>query len=87
MPTHPQPLVIGIAGGTGSGKSTVANAILRRVGAQHIAFLPHDAYYRELQHLSKTERARINFDHPDALESELLVQHILALKSGQAIEL
>jgi uridine kinase len=81
------PLVIGIAGGTGSGKTTVANAILRRVGEQHIAFLPHDAYYRSLDDLPLSERARINYDHPDSLESDLLVQHILQLKNGQPVEL
>ncbi|MBN1370862.1 MAG: uridine kinase [Anaerolineaceae bacterium] len=78
-----QPIVIGIAGGTGSGKTTVAQAILERVGRDRIAFLPHDAYYRELAHMSPEERARVNFDHPDSLESDLLEQHILQLKRGE----
>ncbi len=81
------PLVIGIAGGTGSGKTTVAQVILERVGADRIAFLPHDAYYRDLSHLPPEARARINFDHPNSLETELLVQHIQQLKAGQPIEL
>ncbi len=87
MPAQPHPLIIGIAGGTGSGKTTVASVILQRVGAQHIAFLPHDAYYRNLQDLPGSDRARVNFDHPDSLETDLLVQHVLQLKQGQPIEL
>lgn len=87
MPKQTQPLVIGIAGGTGSGKTTVASVILQRVGAQHISFLPHDAYYRDLKELSLSERARINYDHPDSLESDLLVRHINQLKNGQPVEL
>jgi uridine kinase len=81
------PLVIGIAGGTGSGKTTVANVILQRVGAQYIAFLPHDAYYYDKKYLPATQRAMINYDHPDSLESDLMVQHIHQLKNGQPIEL
>ncbi len=81
------PLVIGIAGGSGSGKTTVAQVVLDRVGAKRIAFLPHDAYYRDLSGLSLSQRAKINFDHPDSLESELLVEHIHQLKKGQSIQL
>lgn len=87
MPTKKRPLVIGIAGGTGSGKTTVANAVLERVGAQHIAFLPHDAYYRDLSDLSIEERRRVNFDHPDSLETELLVEHINRLMNWQPVEI
>jgi uridine kinase len=87
MPSSVSPLVIGIAGGTGSGKTTVANVILQRVGADRISFLPHDAYYRDLSHLSLAERTRINFDHPDSLESDLLVQHINQLKNWQLVQL
>ena len=81
------PLVIGIAGGTGSGKTTIANYILETVGPENIAFLPHDAYYRDLGDLTPDERAKVNFDHPDSLETELLIQHIQQLKAGQPIEL
>lgn len=81
------PLVIGIAGGSGSGKTTVANVILRRVGATHIAYLPHDAYYRDLSDLPENERAQINFDHPNSLETSLLVTHIRQLKNWQAVEI
>lgn len=81
------PIVIGIAGGTGSGKTTVANVILKRAGAANISFLPHDAYYRDLHELSYEERARTNFDHPDSLETELLVEHVKQLKKWQPVEL
>jgi len=87
MPKKPQSLVIGIAGGTGSGKTTVANVILERVGKDHIAYLPHDAYYRELNELPPDQKAAVNFDHPDSLETELMIEHINKLKDGQFIEL
>jgi uridine kinase len=87
MDAHRRPLVIGIAGGTGSGKTTVAQAILRRVGTDRIAFLPHDSYYRNLSHLSVEQRRKTNYDHPDSLETELLIQHIGQLLEWQAVDL
>lgn len=81
------PIVIGVAGGSGSGKTTVANVILQRVGSHRIAYLPHDAYYRDLSSLPPNQRAQVNFDHPDSLETELLVEHVRALKAWQAVEL
>lgn len=87
MPHRPIPLVIGIAGGTGSGKTTVANVILERVGAKRIAYLPHDAYYKDLSDLPPAQRALVNFDHPNSLDTELLIQHIQTLKEWRAIEL
>jgi uridine kinase len=80
-------LVIGIAGGSGSGKTTIANVILERVGAEKIAFFPHDAYYRDLSHLPLSQRSITNFDHPDSLETELLVQQILQSKAGNPVEM
>lgn len=80
-------LVIGIAGGTGSGKTTIADYILETVGPEKIAFLPHDAYYHELAHLSPEERAKVNFDHPSSLETDLLIDHINQLKAGESIQL
>lgn len=81
------PLVIGIAGGTGSGKTTVANVIVERVGSEHIAYLPHDAYYKDLGALPHNQRIEINFDHPDSLDSDLLVEHIHQLQHHQSIQL
>lgn len=87
MPNPITPLVIGIAGGSGSGKTTVANIILERVGRQRIAYLPHDAYYRDLTGLPSNQRELVNFDHPDSLESDLLVKHIRQLKNWETIQL
>jgi uridine kinase len=81
------PLVIGIAGGTGSGKTTIANVILGRVGTQHIAYLPHDAYYKDLQDLPIAQRDMINFDHPDSLDTDLMIEHIQQLRKWEPIEL
>jgi len=82
-----RPIIIGVAGGTGSGKTTVALRILERVGAEHIAYIPHDAYYRDLSHLPPEERTRVNFDHPDSLETELLVEHLKQLRAGKPVEI
>ena len=71
-----RPVTIGVAGGTGSGKTTVSNQIIERVGQQHIAYLPHDAYYKEFADLSAEDRSLVNFDHPDALDTNLLIQHV-----------
>ena len=87
MPTRKSSLVIGIAGGSGSGKTTVAHVILQRVGAEQIAFFSHDAYYRDLGHLPFSKRVEINFDHPDSLETELLVEHIKQSKAGKPVEM
>ena len=83
---HPDPLVIGIAGGSGSGKTTVAQEILQRVGRDRIAFLQHDSYYKDLSGLPPAQHAEINFDHPNSLETELLTQHIASLRDGQPVE-
>ncbi|HJS19854.1 MAG TPA: uridine kinase [Anaerolineales bacterium] len=80
------PLVIGIAGGSGSGKTTVVQAILQRVGADRIAFLQHDSYYKDLRGLPPARRDEFNFDHPDSLETELLIEHIAALRNGMQVE-
>src|SRR5512140_2876239 len=87
MDAHETPLVIGIAGGSGSGKTTVANAILSRVGHGRLAYLPHDAYYRDLKDLPLIQRGEINFDHPDSLETELMIEHIKQPNACQAAEL
>jgi uridine kinase len=87
MPKRTTPLVIGIAGGSGSGKTTVANVILQRVGEQHIAYLPHDAYYKDLRDLPEAQRAEINFDHPASLDTELLSEQLKQLIQGNPIDL
>ncbi len=76
------PLIIGVAGGTGSGKTTVAEAIVRRVGPDRIVSVHQDRYYRDLSHFSEEQRTRHNFDHPDAIEEQLLVEHLGLLTSG-----
>jgi uridine kinase len=81
-----KPFVIGIAGGTGSGKTTVARAIVNRVGEERIAFLNHDAYYRDFADLPKDVLDGKNFDHPDSLETDLLERHLRALKQGSVVE-
>lgn len=83
---HPSPLVIAIAGGSGSGKTTVAQEILQRVGPDRIAFLQHDSYYKDLSGLPPTQRAEVNFDHPNSLETDLLIEHIACLREGKAVE-
>ncbi len=84
--TRPTPIIIGVAGGTGSGKTTVANSILDRVGRHRIAHIQHDSYYRDLDCLPPEERARINFDHPDSLETDLLIEHLKQLRAWRAVD-
>jgi uridine kinase len=80
-----RPVVVGVGGGTGSGKTTVADAILARVGRERVALIPHDAYYRDLSHLPFEQRVKTNFDHPDSLETELLVVHLDALCARRTV--
>ncbi|MGH9458165.1 MAG: uridine kinase [Thermoanaerobaculia bacterium] len=80
------PVIIGIAGGTGSGKTTVASTIRDRVGRDRIEWISHDAYYREFRGLDPEARHHVNFDHPESLETELLVRHLDALLAGRAVE-
>ncbi len=87
MPQRATPLVIGVAGGSGSGKTTLATIILERVGADKIAYLPHDAYYKDLSNLPQNQRTMVNFDHPESLDTRLLIEHIRQLKNHQPIEL
>lgn len=79
-------LTVGIAGGTGSGKTTFARALRAALPPGSVALIDHDAYYRDLSHLSPEERAAVNFDDPASLESELLATHLDALADGKAIE-
>lgn len=81
-----KPIIIGVAGGTASGKTTVSDAILDRVGRDRIIYIQHDSYYRDLSHLPLEDRRQLNFDHPDALETELLVAHLRQLQAMDPIE-
>lgn len=80
-------LIIGIAGGTGSGKTTVVNKIINSFPAGEVAVLPQDSYYKDSSHVPVEERSKINFDEPDAIEWTLLVEHLKELKSGKTIEM
>ena len=80
-------MIIGICGGTGSGKTTVANKILKSVGARDVIFLQQDSYYRNLDQLPLDFRKAVNFDHPDALDNDLLVEHVRTLKAGRHVDL
>jgi len=79
-------LVIGIAGGTGSGKSTVARNIVSQMPNETIAIIDYDSYYKDRQDLTFEERCQLNYDHPDSLETALLVEHIRKLKAGESVE-
>lgn len=79
-------LIIGIAGGTGSGKTTVVRKIAESLPQGEVVILPQDSYYRDSSHLPLEERLEINFDHPDSIEFELLVQHLKEVKEGKVIE-
>lgn len=82
-----KPIVFGAAGGTASGKTTVARTVLADVGAERIAYLPHDAYYNDAPHLSLEERQQVNYDHPHSLETALLIHHIEELLAGRSIQM
>lgn len=92
---HPQrqvmnnqnPLIIGVGGGSGSGKTTVVNKIVDSIGPGEILLIEHDSYYRDLSHIPLPERQKQNFDHPSSLETELLIRHLDALKTGYQIEI
>jgi uridine kinase len=81
-----KPLLIGIAGGTGSGKSTVARKIAEGLPAESVAVIDHDSYYRHRADLTFEARCKLNFDHPDALDTDLLVGHLQALREGQPVD-
>ena len=86
MPSRTEPLIIGIAGGSGSGKTTVATLIVERAGTNHIALIAHDSYYKDLSALTPEERNRVNFDHPDSLETGLLIEQLSLLKQNRPVE-
>lgn len=79
-------VVIGIAGGTGSGKTTLARALVGEFGPERCALIEHDAYYRDLSRLTVGQRSAVNFDHPDSLDSDLLVRHLETLRDGRGVD-
>ncbi len=81
-----KPLIIGVAGGSGSGKTTVVDYICENFGPKNILRLEHDSYYRDLKHMPFEERINQNFDHPASLETELLIRHVVALTEGYPVE-
>jgi len=80
------PIIIGVAGGSGSGKTTVVRTIVHSLGPDQVTVLHHDSYYRDAGQLPLAERQKINYDHPDSLETELLVSHLEALRAGADVE-
>ncbi len=80
-------VIVGVAGGSGSGKTTIAQAIYEQLGPENVAYIPHDAYYHDLSHLPPEERAKRNFDHPDSLDTALLIEHLQKLKRGEAVDI
>lgn len=78
---------IAVAGGTGSGKTTVSRRIWEAVGRERIAYLQHDNYYKDQSHLTPEERARTNYDHPDSLETSLMVRHLRELRAGRPVDI
>jgi len=86
MPTI-RPVTIGVAGGTGSGKTTVSHAIMERVGEDKVVYFPHDSYYLDLDKMPISASEVVNFDHPDSLETNLMVEHIKQLQRGEAVDI
>ncbi len=82
-----KPVTIAVVGGTGAGKTTISRAILDKVGSHQIAYIPHDAYYKDLEDIPLAAPDLRNFDHPDALETNWMIEHIQMLQSGQAAEI
>jgi uridine kinase len=82
-----KPLIIGVAGGSGSGKTTVVREIVRNMGANQVTVIHHDSYYRDVKDLPLEERIQINYDHPDSLETSLLIEHLNMLSKGQVVEI
>ncbi len=81
------PIILGVAGGSGSGKTTVVENIVAGIGREKILLIEHDSYYRDLSHLPLEDRKKQNFDHPSSLETELMIRHLVALRSGYKVDI
>lgn len=82
-----RPIIVGVAGGTGSGKTTIVREMLKGIDPDNVLLIQHDSYYRDRSHLPSEERANINYDHPDALETSLLIQHLKQLLAGEPTDI
>lgn len=82
-----QSLLVGVSGGSCSGKTTLVRTLISRIGEDNISSIEHDCYYRDLSHRSPAERASVNYDHPDALETTLLIDHLVSLRKGQSTKI
>ncbi len=80
------PVIIGVAGGSGSGKTTVVSRIVGHLGPDHVTIVEHDSYYRDRSNVPPEDRVHINYDHPDALETDLLISHLQELRAGRPVE-
>ena len=83
--SKPKSIVVGVAGGTGAGKSTFVKEILKKLGTEKVSVIQHDSYYKNRPELSFEERTKINFDHPDSLDTNLMVEHIKLLRAGKNV--
>jgi len=81
-----RPLIIGLGGGSGSGKTTIARSIVEAIGPDSVSLIQHDAYYRDQTDLPMEERVKVNYDHPESFETSLLVRHLQELRGGRAVE-
>lgn len=82
-----RPIIVGVAGGTGSGKTTIVTEILKDLDPDNVLLIQHDSYYKDRSHLPSEERANVNYDHPDALETSLLAEHLKKLLDGEEVEI
>jgi uridine kinase len=82
-----RPIIVGVAGGTGSGKTTIVREMLKGIDPDNVLLIQHDSYYKDRSHLPREERANVNYDHPDALETSLLIEHLKRLLAGEAVDI
>jgi uridine kinase len=82
-----RPIIVGVAGGTGSGKTTIVREMLKGIDPDNVLLIQHDAYYKDRSHLPREERANINYDHPNALETSLLIRHLKQILAGESADI